>query len=330
MAASIRYLLAIFVLAIFAITASVGNSVAWEFGASAGNAEAAESVSKVKPTSPDVWKVRPYPGISSGLDALSRYNPVHWGPSCYLPGPAQGQFVLAPRIWFANVSGEARRTLDAVTREPSLVKFDDHLGFRGSGNAIWSIEAIYQFRPRWAVSYQFSPLSISANNVPATSFNFAGRTFTSGMDIHSKWDRWEHRAGISFNLSRTANAMTSLFAEWLYVQDRLTIAETGAAGASASWDDTKSLGLVGLRFEKCLRNYRGNTLGFMAKGGIAFLDDTIGYDAEAGLNYMIPIKTGRFGFVKGGYRYFDLKKDADTKAFGSTLHGAFLSLGFLF
>ena len=124
--------------------------------------------------------------------------------------------------------------------------------------------------------------------------------------------------------------MTSIFADWLYVQDRLFIAETGPQPTSTTWDDTKSMALVGLQFDKCLRNFRGNTLALTAKGGFAFLDDSIGYDAEAAFNYMIPIKPGRFGFVKGGYRYYHLKKETDTKLFGSTLHGAFLSFGFLF
>lgn len=326
MAASTRHLFVLSVLLIFAVAMSPTKTTAWEFEASAGDSDAAESISKVKPAPPDVWKVKPM----SGLDALTRYNPVHWAPACYLPAPVQGQFELAPRLFFANVSGEARHTLENLVPERSLVKFDDHLGFRSSGNVLWSIDALYQFRPRWAITYRFSPLSLSATHAPLTGFQFSGRTFAAGMDLHSKWDRWEHRAGLLFNVSRTTNAMTSVFADWLYVQDRLFIGETGAQGASVTWDDTKSMALLGLQFDKCLKNYRGNTLALTAKGGFAFLDDGIGYDAEAGLNYMIPIKTGRFGFVKGGYRYFNLKKEAETKVFGSTLHGAFLSLGFLF
>jgi hypothetical protein len=323
MAASIRYLFVFSVLLIYAGVMSLNDSAAWELEASAG--DAAQSISKVRPASPEISKVKPL----SGFEGLDRYNPVNWGPACYLPAPVQGQFVLSPRLFFANVSGEARHTLEGGL-PGSLVKFDEQLGLRSSGNVLWSIGALYQFRPRWAITYRFSPLSISADHAPATGFQFSGHAFAAGTDLHSKWDRWEHRAGLLFNLSRTSNAMTSVFADWLYVQDRLSIGETGAQATAVTWDDTKSMALLGVEFDKCLKNYRGNTLALTASGAFAFLDDSIGYDAEAGLNYMIPIKTGRFGFVKGGYRYFNLKKETETKVFGSTLHGAFISLGFLF
>lgn len=294
--------------------------------------EGSGEIAKVKPSSPDIWKVRPFSGWSSGFKALSGLNPVTWGPSCYLPTPAKGQFLVGPKLFFANLSGEARRQADIIATEETVVDFDRHLGLRKSGNMIWSLEALYQFRPRWAITYSFSPLSVEATSIPLTSFSFAGRSFLGGSEISSKWERWEHRAGLMFNLSRTTNSQTSLFAEWLYLQDKLSIYDhTGSPGARAVvWDDTKNLAVVGLRLDKCLKNYRGNTLAFNAKGGLAFFDDSMGYEAEAGLNYMIPIKRGRFGFIRGGYRYSYLKKETDRDMFGTTLHGAFLQLGFLF
>ncbi len=126
------------------------------------------------------------------------------------------------------------------------------------------------------------------------------------------------------------NSQANLFAEWLNIQDRLTIGAAGTVGASATWDDTKNLAEVGLEFDKCLKNYHGNTLALSGKAGVAFLNDSLGYEVEAALSYLIPIKTGRFGFVKGGYSYASLKKAKHHEVFGTTMDGPFLQLGFLF
>ncbi len=133
-----------------------------------------KAISKVKPPSapaPTALKVKPW-GLSSRFDALSRYNPVNWWSNCCLPMPAKGQFVVAPRVFFPRLNGEARRGTDITGIQTAVVNFDDHLGFKKSGNAVWSINALYQIRPRWGIRYPFhrchwrpqiprSPLSVS-------------------------------------------------------------------------------------------------------------------------------------------------------------------------
>ena len=99
---------------------------------------------------------------------------------------------------------------------------------------------------------------------------------------------------------------------------------------SATYERHEDVAVTGDEFEKCLKNYRGNTLALSGKGPIAFLNDSIGYNAEAALSYLIPIKTGRFGFVKGGYRYAYLKKDRPARMFNTSLDGPFVEVGFLF
>lgn len=294
--------------------------------------ESYKAIAKVKPTptQPAVTKVRPSWGWGSQWDRLSAYNPITWGPDCSLPTPAKGQFLVGPRVWFARVDGEARRGIDIAGIQSSSVDFDDHLGLRKSGNAIWSVEALYQFRPSWGIRYSFMPLLLEATANPTTAFNFMGQTFAAGTEVRSKWEHFEHRAGLVFNISRTNNSLTNLYVDWLNVQDKLRIGGTTATTSAVTWDHSKNMAVTGLEFEKCLKNFQGNTLAFSGKGGIGFLNDAIGYELEAGLNYMIPIKTGRFGFVKGGYRYAHLKKDKGARMFSTTMDGAFLQFGFLF
>ena len=137
------------------------------------------NIAKVKPAptpSAEVTKVKPY-GWTSRFEGLSRYNPIAWGPNCFLPSPAKGQFLVGPRIWFARVDGEARRGVDIAGAQTSNVDFDDHLGLKKGGNVIWSIEALYQFRPNWGIRYSFTPLRLHATTAPKSAFNFMGQTF---------------------------------------------------------------------------------------------------------------------------------------------------------
>jgi hypothetical protein len=290
---------------------------------------------KVKPgpvTVPPAVTGSPLKVKSNALsgDAISGYNPVNWWSDCCLPVPTKGQFWMGPKITWARIDGEARRGLDLGTNvQSSIVDFDDHLGLSRSGHMRWSIEAMYQLRPRWGIRYSFTPLSVSATTFPKSAFSFAGQTFASGTQIQSRWDRAEHRAGLVFNINRTTGSQTNLFADWLNVSDRLSVSSAGLT-APAKWDDTKNLAMLGLEFDKCLRNYQGNTLAISGKGGIAFLSDTIGYEAEAALSYLIPIRTGRFGFVKGGYHYASFKKDKGNEMLRTTVDGPFLQMGFLF
>ncbi|MEW6352051.1 MAG: hypothetical protein AB1646_23620 [Thermodesulfobacteriota bacterium] len=290
-----------------------------------------DPVAKVKPE-PDAAavKVKPYPGFGSSLRGLSRFNPLEWVGPCLLPTPNPKQFVAGPQVFFANLRGEARRTIGMVGIGATKVNFDDHLGFRKSGNTLWEIDAHYQFLPRWGLRYSFRPISMDSSYTTPESFAFSGQTFTAGSQIRSKLEHFTHRAGLVFDVTRHPSSATSVFAEWTYVQRRLTIANQLGIGTSAVWDQNSSLATLGVEFNKCVRNYKGNTLALNVKGSVTFLDDHLGYDAEAALKYIIPIRQGRFGFIKGGYRYAHLKKERDADLFDVAMDGAFLQVGFLF
>ncbi|HMK37600.1 MAG TPA: hypothetical protein VK463_21185 [Desulfomonilaceae bacterium] len=329
----VKYL---FVLPLLA-TVSILSAVAWADSTSPTYDPCAgiKPITKVKPapTAPAVptapLKVKPWGGLSQNFEALSQYNPITWGPDCCLPAPAKGQFVFGPKALFARIQGEVKRGVETVATQPSVVSFDDHLGFKKTGNVIWSIEAMYQLRPKWGIRYSFTPLSMEATATPISGFTFGGQTFATGTSLHSKWDRFEHRAGMVFTVSRTPASQTSVFADWMNIQDKLSVSSIGLT-APVTMQDTKNVAVLGLEFDRCLKNYKGNTLSLNGKGGIAFLSDSIGYEAQASLSYLIPIKTGRFGFVKAGYQYEHLKKEKTTRMFGTTVDGPFVQLGFLF
>ncbi len=287
-----------------------------------------KAISKVKPSEPIPTKVRP--GIMSRLEGLSRLSPTSWGEECILPAPAQGQFLAGPKVWFGKIQGEARKTIGANAVPGTSVNFNDNLGFGQNATVIWGIDAKYQLRPRFGLRYSFSPIKVDSTYTTPASFTFANQLFAAGSLIQSKWERFEHRAGVTFNLTNSTSSRASIFAEWMYLQDKLSIGSGVGAITPVVWDATRNLAVVGVEFDKCLKNIRGNSLNLSCKADVMFLNDCFGFDAETALNYMIPIKTGRFGFVKGGYRYSFFEKDNNRNMFNTSIGGAFVQVGFLF
>lgn len=287
-----------------------------------------KTISKVKPAEPVTTKVKP--SIMGGLDGMSRLNPMNWAPDNLLPVPVQGQFVAGPRAWFARIQGEARRSIAGAAFTGSPADFTDNLGLKRTGNIIWSVEAAYQLRPKFSLRYSFTPIKMDGSGTNASAFSFAGQLFAAQTQVFSRWERFEHRAGVGLNLINTSSSRTNLFAEWMYIQDKLSVGSAIGATNTLTWNDTRNMAVVGLEFEKALKNWRGNTLALNCKADVAFLSDSFGFDAETALNYMIPIKTGRFGFVKGGYKYSYFQKDLKQDALNTSLDGAFVQVGFLF
>ena len=287
-----------------------------------------KAISKVKPSEPVATKVRP--GIMSRFEGLSTLNPMRWGEESILPAPAPGQFLAGPRVWFGRVSGEARRTIGATAINDSAVNFRDHLGIGQSASTIWGVDVQYQLRPRFGLRYSFTPIKMESRYTTPASFTFANQLFAAGSQVQSKWERYEHRAGVTFNLSNSTSSRASVFAEWMYLQDKLSIGSGIGAITPLVWDDVRNLAVVGVEFDKCLKNFRGNSLNLSCKADVMFLNDCVGFDAETALNYMIPIRTGRFGFVKGGYKYSYFQKENDRDMFNTAIGGPFVQVGFLF
>jgi hypothetical protein len=290
----------------------------------------AQGVAKVRPSSAKPLKVKPY-GLSSAFGSLSGFNPATWGAGSCLPGPAKRQFVVGTSLHFAKLTGEVKKgRVNQTGQQASTVDFNDHLGLKKSGNVMWSLDVHYQFRPRWGFKYSFAPVDMDATHTPQSSFTFMDRSFTGTSRIRTKWERQTHKVGLVFNLNRRLSNNANFYVDWVYVQDKLSVGEVTGTATSVTLDDSRSLMGVGVEFQRSLKNYRGNTLAIGCKGGLVFLDNHIGYDAEAGLSYLIPIKRGRFGFLKGGYKYAHLKKDKDAELFSTSTDGAFIQVGFIF
>ncbi|MFC1833488.1 hypothetical protein ACFL2Q_01970 [Thermodesulfobacteriota bacterium] len=278
---------------------------------------------KVKPSDKRVYKVPP----------PSRFRGFYLGLGCFLPTPRKGQFSGSARGFFPRVRGQISKGGQTIMGIPrSVVDFDEHLGLTENSQPTWTASAQYQVTPRWALTYSFTPMILEATNTATQSFNFMGNSYSVGTRLRSKWERAEHRAGLTFNVKRTRSTMANAYVEWLYIQDKFSISHAmGGVLPAMTWDDDKGMAVVGLEVKRCLANYSGSSLAIGCKGSLAFLGDHYGYDVEGALSYHIPISSsGRYGFVKGGYRYAHLKKDLDHELWDTTMDGAFVEVGFIF
>jgi len=283
-------------------------------------------VQKVKPAAKRITKVKA-PGR---FTAISRFMPFDFGAACYQPVPLRGQALLGARAFFAQERGKVRHGVSLLGTPNEFLEFERDLGIKGYVPVL-TVMGQYQFLPRWGIRYSFTPIDMEGSNLLDRSFTFHGRSFTMGSRIHTKWQRYDHRAGLVYQLSRKPSSVVSAFAEWLHSQTALTLGNemTAAQLGKARWDDDKNLAVLGIEIEKCFNSFRSSTIGLKCKGSFAFLDNHTGYAAEASLSYIMPFSGGHFGFLRGGYRFSHLEKDLDTEHLTSQLDGGFVELTLL-
>lgn len=254
-------------------------------------------------------------------------------PSCLLPVRRIRGWELGGQAFYARTKGTVRfgNTLFTPTYGTSQLDIDmnSDLGIP-EHQWIGSFTARYFFKPRWAVSYSVMPTG--SENMASTSrtFNFGPTVNTFGLNTKVKWERLDQRVGLVFDSVRTPSSRVGVFADYIRVSERVRLYQTGLSGGT--FDNDLNLAMVGLELERCLKSTRlCNILSIECKAGFAFGDDTIGSDLSTGLRYAIPLNNGRWGFVKGGYRYLTFKKKySDVKLFDTAMEGGFLEAGFIF
>ncbi|MEW6406167.1 MAG: hypothetical protein AB1649_30650, partial [Chloroflexota bacterium] len=87
----------------------------------------------------------------------------------------------------------------------------------------------------------------------------------------------------------------------------------------------------GVDLKKCIRTMcNGGTLSCDSRAGISYLDGAIGLDVQAALRYSVPMNCGRWGYVRGGYRYLSINEDRDDLKTETNLQGGFVEFGLIF
>jgi hypothetical protein len=155
--------------------------------------------------------------------------------------------------------------------------------------------------------------------------------YSSGQNIQSKYHLGYLRVGLLYDAVKTCKSTVRVFADWVHAEDR--IEATGCAGCfqRCVFSKGSDADIAGVDVEKSVKTTaNGGTFSWDCKAGAIFLDDVQGLDVQGGARYTIALNSGRSGYVKGGYRYVELKKSQNDYLLNNSLDGGFMELGFIF
>ena len=347
----LRNLSSVVVCLVFAFITVAANAQAWTIKQAAfveghqdvlvANAAQAKLIAQPSPTTEakKITKFKPYKHITKVKPPVA-YGPAFaaypTAPTCVLPIPRPRGWELGAELIFARNKGKvrfARGTYGGfgwgwgwgVDQDIDLnddLKVPDH-------GVIPEFTAAYRFRPGWSMRYMIMPMSMEQTGYPNRQFVFGTQMFNTGTTVKVKWQRTLQRVGLVYDPVRTYSSRVSVFGDYLRLDDTLSVADmTG----TERMDTDLNMGMAGLEFEKCLKTGRlCNTLSFECKAGVAFGDEAFGSDVMTSVKYSIPLNNGRWGYVKGGYRFATYKKKfSEARLMDTAMEGAVVQMGFVF
>ncbi len=307
---------------LFAPKASVPNQIAKN---RAAMVPVNRSIYKVKPKR--IAKCRPQAAYDP---AMQQSYPARR--LCILPIGRPKGWEMNAEAFFARMKGKVRYVrgnYGYTYQYASDVDLNNDLGVPEHG-VVPEFSATYRFRPNWALRYSIMPMSVENTSSSNRSFVFGSNQHSSVQNSKVKWERLIHHAGIVYDPVKTYRSRISIFTDYVRVDDKLSFFNLGCC--SDTWDEDMNMAMAGLEFEKCLRTGRQcNTLSLVCKAGVGFLDEAFASDVMTGLKYSIPLNNGRWGYVKGAYRYVSYKKGySDVKSLDTAMEGASIQVGFIF
>ncbi len=252
-------------------------------------------------------------------------------PSCFLPQEKQRSWKFEAEALFARVKGHVKYSTGSASYFlwQDEIDLNSDLGLPDHA-VLGTFSATYKFRPQWGVRYSIMPFALDGSGTIGRNFTFGNSSFTTGQPSRVKWERLYQRIGLVYDPVQTAKARIGIFADYVRIDDKLSAYQGGCC--SDVMNNDLNMGMAGIEYERCLKTTANcNTLSFECRAGVAFLDEAFGSDISSALKYSIPMNNGRWGFVKGGYRYMTFKKKySDVRSFDTAMDGGFVQMGFLF
>jgi len=290
----------------------------------AAEAPKTKAIYKVKPDK--IVKCRPPEGYVAGT-VLDR---IGW--ECVLPVVRHKGWELSAEALYARTKGKVRFIRGTFFTGLDGLRDVDMNSDMGLPEHQWigSFSAGYRFNPVWSLRYSIMPLVMDDTGTTGRTFTFGNNSHFAATNTKVKWERLYQRIGLSYDPIRTVSSRISLFGDYVRINDKLSVIQPGCCGDVMDTD--LNMAMAGLEIEKCLKTSRlCNTLSVECKAGVAFGDDAIGADISTGLKYSIVMNSGRWGYVKGGYRVVTYKKkSSDFHLIDTELAGGFVQMGFVF
>jgi hypothetical protein len=260
--------------------------------------------------------------------------PTPYGIPCILPAPRYRQWEMSMQVLFARTRGSVewprRGNNYWAWNQYSEADFNGNLKLP-EHEALAIFSAKYQFRSNWGLRYVLMSEELSAGGNSDTQFWFGNRQFNQNEIINSKWEHVYQRLELVYDAFRSCSGALSVFAGWTHTDDKINVNCQYCGNYSSTMSVHSDLAIMGLEFQKCLKTApNGGTFSSHCKVGFLFLDNSEGWDIEAALKYSIPVNCGRWGFLKTGYRFIDIKRSETRFVLDHAVEGGFLEFGFVF
>jgi hypothetical protein len=212
----------------------------------------------------------------------------------------------------------------------SEIDFNADLGIPDYWPAM-EYSARFQFAPSWAIHYSIMTFEVEGTNILNRSLNFGQWTFIGGTLAKGRWEFRYQKLGLLYHPICTPNAQVSLFSYWSPSEQRVRVWNEVCAGRGSTVDRTRNTVVSGMELQKCIKNFcSGGTLSCDNKASVGYLDDTFSVDVQTGLQFSVPMNCGRWGYLKGGYRYMTFNEDRPDLRLDTRLEGGFGELGLIF
>ena len=253
-----------------------------------------------------------------------------------LPFIGSKRWEMSAEVMFARTKGTVRHIAGSNATASYRGIYDVDLNSDLGVPDHWVVptySARYRFKPKWSIRYQIMPIEMGGSGSPGRDIAFGTSTRYGGagwQNLRVKWERQYHRIGLVYDTIRTYRARISVVGDYVRVDDKLTVIQPGCCGDIFNSD--LNMGMAGLEFETALRTGRWwNTLSLECSAGVAFGDEAFGSDVSTGLKYRIYLNGGRWGYLRGGYRYLTYNKNySDAKQWSTVIEGGYLQMGFIF
>jgi hypothetical protein len=186
-----------------------------------------------------------------------------------------------------------------------------------------------QIRSNWGLRFTFMPINYHDNSNPQTGFYFGNRYFSPVINTLTKWDRYIYRAEMVYDWFHKCNAVSSLFAGYMMIDDNLTISQLPFS-LNASRSQLLGLYTAGASIERIVRNIGSATVSTECRASVQFDNDHFGWDAVGLGRIYMPMNCGRYGYLEGGYRWFVLETSQPINYDKTTLAGPTAGIGLIF
>ena len=192
--------------------------------------------------------------------------------------------------------------------------------------------AYYQINWNWAIYYSIMPISLSGTTIANRSFYLGNWSVAPGNQIHTEWNFIYQRLGLCTPLLTLVTPLyQSTQLGYIIPSNLRFLVPFALIGPPVDLTETdKCLCRVSISENAFGHFVTVGTLSCDTKVSIGYLDNTLALDIQPGMRFSVPLNCGRWGFIKGGYRWLNFDENRNDLKMNVYLEGGFAEAGLIF